>query len=392
MRTPKILLILLLFCSCSTHKKVTLPASVQKLNNVHAYPLNAEPSHKIAFKKDATYGDTNKVLIGNIRSLAVSSMGRVFLGNPDKGFFFVYAPDGHYLTKLGGKGKGPGEFLYFSNPVILNHKLYARDPSQRRINIFSTDSLALVRTLNVGIANRDTINALQGYGVHSVYPRGNGTFLVQFTPKNIRKMGLVKLHQKYYYMNSKGKVLSHQIFEQKGIGHGLLLAHIGGQLRGGSFRFVPHSLFALGSNHHIFTAWSSRFLIKEYNPDGAYQQAIYYPFNKVRLTRKQAMNLQKQRGNSKYYQQVLQHNSIPKTWPALHSMMIDDQNRLWISTIVKNMKVYQWWVLSPKGKLLARFKWPRSKPIKKVKNGYIYTLEKNNKGVKRVVRYKIQMQ
>jgi hypothetical protein len=85
--------------------------------------------------------------------------------------------------------------------------------------------------------------------------------------------------------------------------------------------------------------------------------------------------------------------NFPKTYPALHSMKIDDQNRLWVSTIVKNPKVYQWWVLNNKGKLLARFTWPRDKPIEVIKNGKVYTKEKNPQtGVQRIVRYKVQVQ
>jgi hypothetical protein len=55
--------------------------------------------------------------------------------------------------------------------------------------------------------------------------------------------------------------------------------------------------------------------------------------------------------------------------------------------------VYQWWALNKKGKVLKKFTWPRSKPIKEIKNGYLYTMETNQKiGIRHIVRYKIQMQ
>jgi hypothetical protein len=72
-------------------------------------------------------------------------------------------------------------------------------------------------------------------------------------------------------------------------------------------------------------------------------------------------------------------------------MKMDDHNRLWISTIVENQKVYQWWVLNKKGKLLARFTWPRDEPIQDIQNHAIYVMIRNKEGVARIVRYKIQM-
>lgn len=392
---PKITLILLLsvcLWGCSSQRS-NIPSSIRKLKNLHAYSSDAQPAYHIAFKKDATYGSTKNVIVGAINALAVSDSGRVFLGNPARGLFFVYKPDGRFLTKLGGKGKGPGEFSYFIHPTVMDDDLYVYDLSQRRISIFSMDSLALVRTINLKVVNQATIKALRGYGLHYVYPWAHGNFLAEFTPNDIRSMKLDSLRQKYFLINAKGKVISHLIFEQKGRGVGLLMAHYDGRTHGGSFKFIPHSLIAIASNHHIFAGWSSRFLIKEYNSDGKYLRAFYYPFKKVSLTRKQAMQRQKNREYAKHYQKVLQHNDIPHTWPALHSMRMDSQNRLWISTIVKNMHAYQWWILNKKGKIIARFTWPRKKPIEEIKNGYVYTKETNAKtGVQRIVRYKIQMQ
>ena len=83
---------------------------------------------------------------------------------------------------------------------------------------------------------------------------------------------------------------------------------------------------------------------------------------------------------------------LPRTWPVLTFMKIDDQDRLWVATVVKNMNVYQWWVLNTNGKLIARFNWPRSKPIKVIKNGNIYTRETDTTtGMSKIVRYRIEM-
>jgi hypothetical protein len=141
------------------------------------------------------------------------------------------------------------------------------------------------------------------------------------------------------------------------------------------------------NNHSLYTAWTGHFLIKIYNFKGKYIRSFYYPYKKVPLDKRKLFKEFPEEGR----QVLLNKLTLSKTWPALHSMKSDSQNRLWISTIVKNHKVYQWWVLNKKGKLLAKFNWPRDKPIKVIKNGKVYTKEASEKGVQRIVKYKIQM-
>ncbi|MEX0769148.1 MAG: hypothetical protein WD035_00340 [Balneolaceae bacterium] len=85
--------------------------------------------------------------------------------------------------------------------------------------------------------------------------------------------------------------------------------------------------------------------------------------------------------------------NLPKTWPVLSEMKIDDQNRLWIATTVEDMSVYEWWVLEDTGELITKFEWPRDEPIEVVQNGYMYTRETDEEtGLQQVARYRIEME
>ncbi len=187
----------------------------------------------------------------------------------------------------------------------------------------------------------------------------------------------------YYFLNKDGKIVSKDLFKTKVRVHAMI--PVGQREVGVPFDFYGKSLTALSDDDHIYSNWTHDFLIKVYGPKGIYQRAIYYPFKKTSLSPTDI--------HSHFIdQKVSQKMNLPKTWPALHNMLIDGQNRLWISTIVRDMDVYQWWILNKKGKLLARFIWPRNKPIEVIKNGKVYTKEKDPEtGVQRIVRYKIQM-
>ena len=89
---------------------------------------------------------------------------------------------------------------------------------------------------------------------------------------------------------------------------------------------------------------------------------------------------------------LVSQNKVPDTWPAMDNMIIDDDGRLWIATIVEDLDVFEWWLLEETGELLSKFKWPRDEPIVTVKNGKVYTRQTDvETGLERVVRYGIEM-
>jgi hypothetical protein len=271
----------------------------------------------------------------------------------------------------------------------------AFDLPSRRINVYSIKSFKLTQTINIKALNKKEIRQLAKYSMHRLFPLDNHTFIVKFIPTNYPRhpgYNTNKLEQKFFIMNEKGKIISHMILKQKGLQFGFYLTKVDGRFRLGIFPFLPHSISTVSKNGILYSANDENFLIKIYNAKGRYLRAVYCPFKKVPLKEGRVLKMQKNKPHAKIYQNIIRKNKLPKTWPALHVLKVDDQHRMWVATIIKNQKVYQWWVLNPKGKLLARFRWPRAKPIQEIKNGYLYAKQANKKGIQRIVRYKIQMQ
>ena len=334
-------------------------------------------------------------LFGRIGGMAVDDSGRVFIADDREKTIYVFEPDGHFLTHVGRKGRGPGEFMYIMQPSIMNRHLFVYDLMLRRMNIYSLDSLKLVNTLNLNPDNRNKIPGLKDYSLFYIYPINGGKYIVSYgqlgIKSNTQSDNLVYI--KFFVMNNLGKLRPHQILKQKE--HSLLTGNVGGQIISADFEFLGHSLDVVSPDGSIYSAWSKDFLIKKYDSNGSYKYAIYHHYKKVKLTRDGAIKNQIIKGrNGVGYQRkmILQQNTLPKTWPVLMDMKIDDQDRLWVATVVQNMKVYQWWVLNKSGKIIARFDWPRNKPIKVIKNGNIYTQETDTAtGISKIVRYRIEM-
>lgn len=140
---------------------------------------------------------------------------------------------------------------------------------------------------------------------------------------------------------------------------------------------------------------AGHFLIKIFDPKGAYQRAFYYPHPTVPLTRESASEggITGTHFRHEFLFEHMDSMDLPEKWPVLNDMKIDDQDRLWVATTVEDMSVHQWWVLDKNGKLIARFTWPRDKPIQEIRNGYLYTKETlEETGVEEIVRYRIEIQ
>lgn len=381
-----LLLFLIILWGCSPIKKQQLPKSLQNLKNLTAYLKNTKPARSITFKEIATYGSSEKLLIGNAGDIAVDDSGRVFIAGLQNMVINVFRPNGQFITQIGRKGKGPFEFTYINKLQISNKRLYVFDSPQYKLSIFTLDNLIGNKTVFLG-RNRANFQELnKAYPtISKLYIRNNGTYISEFisnSTHNISKWQNIDMIGMLYLLNENGMITS-KLFN--------FITEIRTVLEMFLYPVKPFfgdALIVLSDDNHIYLAGGDKLLIKVYSPDGIYRRAFYYPQEKIPLTRKSAIKA-KIRDS---YVEDMESMKLPKYWPVLTRMKIDEQDRLWVATTVKDMKVYQWWVLKPNGRLIARFLWPRSKPIQTIKNGYLYTRETEMKtGLEQIVKYRFEM-
>lgn len=375
-------MIVFLIAGCTIQNKQKVPDRFKDLKNLKVYSINQQQD-TVHLQRQLVIGNTDKIPIDRLADIAVDSLGRIYIADGKQRNIQVYAPDGRFLMRLGRMGKGPGEFVNLISLQINNHKLFAYDNRLQRAEVFSLDSMAYAYTVNFAKDNSQIKNT--GGSLKRFWPRSDDSFLiklVKLTGSGNPVVGEKSVDKALYYLgNDSGKITSKKLFEMKASFH--VIVPVGRGRVGFPAFFYGKLLTALSTDNHIYMAWSGDFLIKIYSPKGVYQRAIYYPFKNASFSRQAIAD--------KFGKQAARKMDIPKIWPALHDLLIDDQNRLWVSTIVKDQSVYQWWVLDKNGKRLARFTWPRNKLIEVIKNGKVYTKEKNEKGIFKIVRYKIQM-
>lgn len=381
-----VVFLIVLLGGCSSEPQVEVPDDIESLEKLTVIPKDQEPAQTIDFKQTAVFGETEEVLLGSIDGVTVDEQGRVYLGDGDQNVIHAYKPSGQYLRKIGSEGKGPGEFTGIYSLRQLDDSLYAYDSQQDRVNVFSLDSFAFSHAVPLTRENKE-IEELSNTSPKSFYVLGNGKLLVSFI--EYFSMGQEEDTDRstlFYQMNKEGEMISEKVLEQKA------RKSITGTIGGGPVvvpaPFGRKSLFAGGPDNTFYGSWNEDFLIKKYNAEGEYQQAIYYPYTKSPLEIEDVLEKFDHEG----FRDLLTNVERPATWPVIHSMKVDDQSRIWVSTITDDRDSYRWWVISSEGELLAKFNWPRSRSLKVVKDGSVYTHETDEEtGVERIVRYSIEM-
>jgi len=396
-------LIFILAIGCTSQEQPEIPEHIEKLDSLTIYPADAQPEMQIELAEERRFGSTDEVLVGSVGDFAVSDQSRVFIFDTGQHTIHVFDKDGTYMTNIGRNGTGPGEFGEIASLSVKNGLLIAHDSMKFRINVFSLETFSLDHTLNLNQMNTTTSDSLRKMRPEYVYYLSKNILLTRFsepmifTDPSSSRYNLNDRVELYYLMDrTDEEIISEQILKLNKLR--ALTATVRGEFLHTQFLFLGESLFALSDAHNIYTARTEDFLIEVRDSTGTLQRAFYYPLEKKEFTREEAIRRQRinyQKSVSDHRVDVISNapeEQMPEWWPVLSNMVVDDRERLWVSVIVDELDVWQWWVLDNRGKLLARFDWPKDKKIRIIKNGKVYTSETDEEtGLTEIVRYGIEM-
>lgn len=395
--------------SASDQKQETPEQVISKSKNNSTSPSDSSTTREIEFTRQVRYGSKNEVIVGQIATVAVDGKNRVFIADMDQTTIHVFNPDGSYLTSLGRQGKGPAEFAAVSPTTTMKinwDRLYVTDFTNSydffptRIQVFSLDDLSFLHTMKLIAENRNDYKQLEGYYPKQIFPLNDGMILVAYHRSQF-EYGDEKSVIRYVVQDSIGNIVSGPIYEQKDLKY-LVYKHPSGRTHMHSFPFYGKSLIDVSDDNILYTARTEEFEISTYDIHGNHIRTFRHSFNNRVLKLDQLLDryeegnymarLDYYEGEDVALKMIKQAENLPETWPALETMFFDDEDHLWIATIVDDIKVYEWWVLKKSGEFITKFEWPRDKPIEVVKNGYMYTRETDKAtGVEEIVCYKIKM-
>lgn len=372
---------------------IALPDGIRELDNLTVYPVDDLPKSRITFEEEVRFGDTEEVLLGYIQTqnVIIDNQGRIFIGDSGWGHrgIHVYASDGSFIETMGGEGKGPGEIMDVSNMGIIGDELHLYDKNLDRINVYSLANLEFSHSQLLDPQNWNHIEEIQGSSFASCYFLSDGTYLAGFVEQVNPKLSEENRKLRYYRMSQEGEIISDKILEQRSLK--VLRANSGWF----NLEHPRRSLLSLTRNEDLIGAWNEDFLLKRYDSDGNYRSAVYYPFQRNPIDEQEILTRYDHWENNpqgiQMYRERIRDADLPDRWPALKSMVIDDEDRMWISTVENHLDTFTWWVLDGSGDLISRFTRPQNHTVVAVKDGYAYILIEEGGG-EEIVRYRISME
>jgi len=350
--------------------------------------------------REVSFGDTDDVILGpRIQNISVDNRGRVFIADVKQNTIHVYNSDGTYLQDIGREGRGPGEFQRIQDFKINNAHIYILDSRLSRISVFMLNTFHLEATYNLSFGKQQNekpswLSKAQKKGLFyrpsNIYVRRDGSYLVLFSDNSVARSNNIngRTFEASKFNPNKNKYTANNLLSFRWTGQVLIHKDNGGMIIMFGVPYKRSSKFDFNNGSFVL-GWTDEMLFKFFDQDGAYQHAFYYPYSNIPLHMEDVFAYYEHAGNK--VTQAIRNDDLPDTWPAFDALKMDDENRLWVSTIVDNQKMRQWWVMKSNGQLIAQFNWPRSKPIQVINNDYMYTKEKNNDGLEEIVRYRIEM-
>jgi hypothetical protein len=376
--TPVLLIVLCIGCGQIDSEDV--PEHLSGVESLTVYPSDINSQKDIQLTRIQVFEESENLTFGRISGIALDKAERVYISESAQGHaaIHVFEPDGSYLESLGGYGEGPGEFRSLINPQIVEDELYALDGRQLKINVYSLQTLSFNNSIQLDPGNWGHIEGLNGAFPSDFTVLDSNRVLLTFLKSEGRKDLLFR-----YMVNSSGEIISDKILEQVSAEHFVRPDNDG-------IFFSPFSssgLLAITENENLYTIWTEEILFKKHTLDGDYQSSFYHPFTNKELSRDEVLNYY----DSEIYKASVRNTGFPEYWPAIHSVVVDDSNNFWISTIIDAENEHQWWILNSEGEVISKFDWPKSSEIRVVKNESIFTLETNtDSGIQKVIKYQFQ--
>jgi len=385
-RLNVIILFVLLIAGCASEPEIELPEEVAALENVAVFSADSEPEMALTLTQKVRFGDTDELFLGGFLRSVTDKDGRVILADFQQTQLHLYNADGSYNRPIGREGEGPGEYRQIGTMRTDDQFFHLMDRGLNRITRYDLETFE--------VAGETSLTIEQTEGENFRYPQdfyltdsneylilvGSG-FSAGVTDDSRRSIGGLKLGWNSDSLTTES-LFSFNASEA-------LVHREDGSMMVMSVPYKRSSVISF-HNNQIIHGWSEHFLFSVYDENGEYQRAFYYPYQNMPLVRDEILEMYEDR-EERWFSMV-QNDDMPGQWPSWETFTVDNEGRIWVERLVDDSENTVLHVLSNSGELLATTPWRTDRSIQSIKNGFVYSSEENEMGLREIVKYNISLE
>lgn len=356
-----------------------IPVNIQEIENLTIFPGDSEPTHTIELIPEQVFGEDEESNLFWIYKAVEDDNGRLIIwgldSNRGRGVY-VYNADGSYNKQLGRQGRGPGDYGSILGLYAKAGKVFIPDFTSLRLNEYSVNDYSIERSIKF-----EQWNIFDGLSFQRmVIPRNDGNYYLPFSDET-QKLGQLELIFKV--LDSEGNSVSVKpVVTQSNFA--IDIGSNSQTLRPSSLPldFMGSTVTTLSNEDVFYVTSTNEFLVKKYDADGVYQSAFYYPVVGRPFDLEEYLKEKPFTPSARQIRRALSdmNEKLPKTFPIIHQVIADDENRIWVPIPAgPERESYEWWVLRESGQLVAKLLLPRIQQIYDIKNGYLYARKDNGK-------------
>jgi len=344
----------------------------------------------VIFNQNVVY--TDSLLLDEIQDVAVDGSGTVFMAGEKWNHLEVhkFSFTGTYLGSIGQLGKDPGAFEAVNRIQFNGSDIWVSDTQLNRMTRFDTSTGAVQEIVDLdSLLIRVTADTKRSFA--TIDPAGqfdSDRLLVELTDER-NPIYQPEFEFSYAFLNRSlpDSLRIEPITDAKSRRY--VVGDYAGRPVAFSLAINERPLIDFTPGELIYIANSSEFLIRVFSQNGNLVRLYRFPYERLRLEPEEEV-FPSYTYNRQLWM-VRESAEYPEYWPALYHMFLDDQQKIWVSTVKPDRGVSEWFVIDDSEKqIVARFEWPVEKPIWDVKNGRAYTVESDSAGFKKVVSYDIE--
>lgn len=390
-----------ILAGCGGEDSEDLPENIKGKENLTVRSPDPIGTGEIELTEVIRYGETNRKFLGReIEHFAVDETGGVTLTGVGDHAVHLFAPDGSYLKEIGGEGRGPGEFLVIRDIEVYKNHLYVLDSRQLKISVFDLNTSTHVRDMSISLENQSTDepewkewtrDAGLFYRPVKIFIRNEDSLFIVFADETVGMADNVegRTHEISEFDLRTDQFSKHDLLSFPWTGQ--LMIHNGMDQRLVVYD-APHKRSTTFdyNNGRFVMGWTDELLFSFYNSSGDYHNAIYIRYQNAPFN--EEMLLSNYQGANEVLTKALTAGDQQDTWPAFGSLLLDDDNRLWVSVITENPQKPEWWLLDDSGDLLATLSLDGNLEIKKVISNDLYVLETDeDSNLQEIVKYQFRL-